>query len=380
MFRSECTSSQCWSIRTWFRVDAYTADTVLYLRAIQDHSGGKHINPTLQDNVMSPFDFAEHIYRVGSHDTHSITQSGLISAGNDVKKGRHALFFTAMNPMFIDIIERGITTWRSPGLQCTNTIGKDTKTQCIGAIWGSLKENGCSSTKRDQTRSSHTTLYLRCASRRWWSGSQNCTVKCFCLLSYRKELCWSRTCIMNGRTLQALTRERPSTILARQRGLRRWNVQRTLLRWDSIQDARIAPFGCPRVRSHPQASSPKLAHQFETHANKEALQADLKQNRAFICGEQSKEMIHSMGNEEHFEICEITPKIECPNCVTNWTKGIVNVLRNMLMTFRQSSKTKQRPLRCCVDSQLRHQERSIPWSTPRENREAKNLPCRPSLF
>ena len=47
--------------------------------------------------------FAEHIYHVGSsHDMHSIIQSGLIPGGKDVKKGRHAVFFTAVKPMFID--------------------------------------------------------------------------------------------------------------------------------------------------------------------------------------------------------------------------------------------------------------------------------------
>ena len=90
MFRSEFTSSQYWSIRTWlnhlqkgggpkkrFRycVDPCSADTILYLRASQGHSGGKRMNPTLQDNVLFPSDFAEQIYHVGSsHDTHWIIQ------------------------------------------------------------------------------------------------------------------------------------------------------------------------------------------------------------------------------------------------------------------------------------------------------------------
>ena len=47
--------------------------------------------------------FARHIYHVGSsHDTHSIIQSGLIPGGKDVKKGRHAEFFAAVIPMYID--------------------------------------------------------------------------------------------------------------------------------------------------------------------------------------------------------------------------------------------------------------------------------------
>ena len=34
-------------------------------------------------------------------------------------------------------------------------------------------------------------------------------------------------------------------------------------------------------------------------------------------------MIYSMGNMEYFEICKITPNIQCPNCMTYWPKGIV---------------------------------------------------------
>ena len=54
MFRSEFTSSQCWSLRTWLNClqkgggpkkrFQYCVDP--YLRAMQGHSGGKHINPT----------------------------------------------------------------------------------------------------------------------------------------------------------------------------------------------------------------------------------------------------------------------------------------------------------------------------------------------
>ena len=83
---------QHWSIRTWL------ADTILYRRAIQGHSGGKHINLTLLDNVLLPSGCAEYIYHVGSsHDTHSVIQSGLIPGGKDVKKGIHAVFFTAVH-------------------------------------------------------------------------------------------------------------------------------------------------------------------------------------------------------------------------------------------------------------------------------------------
>ena len=48
----------------------------------------KHIGLTLQDNVLLPNDFAEHIYHVGSsHDLHSIIQSGVIPGGKMSRKG-----------------------------------------------------------------------------------------------------------------------------------------------------------------------------------------------------------------------------------------------------------------------------------------------------
>ena len=90
-------------------VDAYSsctfeqADTILYLRAVQGHSGGNQIDPALQDNVLLPSDFAEYIcHVVRSHDTHSVIQSALIPGGKNVKEGMHAVFFTAVNPMYID--------------------------------------------------------------------------------------------------------------------------------------------------------------------------------------------------------------------------------------------------------------------------------------
>ena len=100
MFRSKFASSSSWSNRTWllhrrggperrfqYRVDPFNADTIRYLRAIQGYSGGKRINPTLQDNVLLPDNFAEHIYHIGSsHDMHSIIQSGLIPGGKKTRK------------------------------------------------------------------------------------------------------------------------------------------------------------------------------------------------------------------------------------------------------------------------------------------------------
>ena len=72
----------------------------LYHRAIQGHSGGALVDPRLQDNVLLPNDFIEHIDHVGnSHDLRSIIQSALILGGKSLRKDTHAVFFTAVNPV-----------------------------------------------------------------------------------------------------------------------------------------------------------------------------------------------------------------------------------------------------------------------------------------
>ena len=55
-------------------------------------------DPTLQDNVMLPSDFAEFMYHVGSsHDLRSIILSGLVAGGKDVKKkGGQTVFFAEL--------------------------------------------------------------------------------------------------------------------------------------------------------------------------------------------------------------------------------------------------------------------------------------------
>ena len=65
----------------------------LYLRT-------RSIDPTLQDNVLIPNNFFEHIYHIGcAINLHSITNSGLIPRGQNLSRERQTVFFTAVNPM-----------------------------------------------------------------------------------------------------------------------------------------------------------------------------------------------------------------------------------------------------------------------------------------
>ena len=58
--------------------------TILYLRALQGHSGHNLIDPTLQDNVMIESGIFPYIYHIGcAFNLHSIVNNGLIPGGQD---------------------------------------------------------------------------------------------------------------------------------------------------------------------------------------------------------------------------------------------------------------------------------------------------------
>ena len=72
---------------------------ILYLRALQGHSGRNLIDPSLQDNVVIPNDFFEYIYHVGcAINLHSIINSGLIPGGQNLSKIQ-SVFFLRVNPI-----------------------------------------------------------------------------------------------------------------------------------------------------------------------------------------------------------------------------------------------------------------------------------------
>ena len=72
---------------------------ILYLRALQGHSGRNPIDPSLQNNILIPSNFFEYIYHIGcAISLHSITNSGLIRGGQKLSK-RQTVFFTSVDPM-----------------------------------------------------------------------------------------------------------------------------------------------------------------------------------------------------------------------------------------------------------------------------------------
>ena len=67
-----------------------------------------------------------------------------------------------------------------------------------------------------------------------------------------------------------------------------------------------------------------LIQQIENHPQREALQSDLQQHRAFNpFSEESKDAIMAAGNTELCEIVDVEPKSQCRACLTYWSAGIV---------------------------------------------------------
>ena len=81
-------------------MDPIHADTVLYLRAatLEENTSILHCKTTCYYRTTSPGTSTT----LEAPTICSIIQSGLIPGGKDIKKGRQAVFFTAVNPMFID--------------------------------------------------------------------------------------------------------------------------------------------------------------------------------------------------------------------------------------------------------------------------------------
>ena len=73
--------------------------TNVYFRAPQGHSGRNLIDPSLQDNVVIPSNFFQHIYHIGcAFNLHSIINTGLTPGGQSSSK-RQTLFFLPVDLM-----------------------------------------------------------------------------------------------------------------------------------------------------------------------------------------------------------------------------------------------------------------------------------------
>ena len=68
----------------------------------------------------------------------------------------------------------------------------------------------------------------------------------------------------------------------------------------------------------------ELIQIIENHPHRQALQRDLEQSQQFNpCSEESKELVHEVGNIVFFELLDVEPKAKCTVCLSYWDIGII---------------------------------------------------------
>ena len=303
----------------------------------------------------------ERLRRTHALDHSICIYSGLIPGGKDVKKGRDAVFFTAVNPMYIEHYREKDYDVTKPRIAVyTNTIGKYTKTQCIGVIWGLLREG----LQFYQTWSNAFILYN--------------TLPAMCIekMVIRKsgEDLYSKT--YQSRTAPQRIVLKPNLHYGRQDTTSsdaRTSSDRSDKQKENCDggtyketcrgeiDFRIQGLPHSAVQEHDdirKKAVQKLIHQFGNHPNQEAFQRKVKTESRIQSTQRAVE-----GNDlQHGKHGVLRDSRDHSKHTMHQLYDILAdrywklYMRNMLTTFRQSSKTQHWPLRCFIDSQSRHQK------------------------
>ena len=104
------------------------------------------------------------------------------------------------------------------------------------------------------------------------------------------------------------------------------NIDNELIRERTGEDMDFKIPGLPHstVKQLQSANVRELIQKIENHPNRHALQRDLQQSQSFNpFSQESKEMIHEVGNIELCDLLDTEPKTQCKVCLSYWDIGIV---------------------------------------------------------
>ena len=118
-----------------------------------------------------------------------------------------------------------------------------------------------------------------------------------------------------------------------------------------------------------------LIQQIENHPQREALQSDLQQHRAFNpFSKESKDAIKAAGNTELCEIVDVEPKSQCRGCLTYWNVGIVCCTCGHLLEDDTTENKKYISSVLDLHPELLHQEGPTTRSQIREGTWLQRIP------
>ena len=116
-------------------------------------------------------------------------------------------------------------------------------------------------------------------------------------------------------TLKYIVRSRRSTL----------TIELIRERIEEDMDFKIPGLPHSTVKQLQSASVRELIQKIENHPNRHALQRDLQQSHQSVnpFSQESKQMIHEVGNIELCELLDTEPKMQCKVCLSYWDIGIV---------------------------------------------------------
>ena len=102
------------------------------------------------------------------------------------------------------------------------------------------------------------------------------------------------------------------------------NTEESRERIEEDMDFKIPGLPHSTVKQLQSASVRELIQKIYNHPNRHALQRDLQQSQSFNpFSQESKQMIHEVGNIELCELLDMEPKTQCEVCLSFWDIGIV---------------------------------------------------------
>ena len=159
------------------------------------------------------------------------------------------------------------------------------------------------------------------------------------------------------------------------RGIASFNTNNEFNRAINEEDIDFNVPGVPHstVKQLHGASVRDLIQKIENHPNRHALQRDLQQSQSFNpFSQESKEMIHEVGNVEVCEPLDMEPKAQCQVCLSYWDVGIVYCTCGHFLRNGTEEDRKFVLYTMDLDSKLLYKERATPraplWEKARGSR------------
>ena len=351
---------------------------ILYLRALQGHSGGNPIDLYLQDNVLIPNDFFEYTYHIGcAINLHSNTNPG----GQNLSI-RQTVFFTSVHPMNEEYRDPDTIDLDVPRLAWYQQ--KKWKKHQNTVYWVDIKLAQMKGFKFHQTRSNaivhFDTLpayYIPKAIMMEIGdiiyekvyASPRSPPKISFQDNWMKEL--GSEVAGGGEDSQQTQPKTKHPIVRSVRPVNSCapvsverldkdkyadeNVDADQIRTERLVesgqsiglftqreeidiDFRVSGLPHAVVKQAENFRVRELVTKIESHPHREALQADLQQNDVYNpLSDDSKAMIREMGNVELFELCETIPQVRCSECLLHWNQGVIYCACGHLLVESESS-------------------------------------------